>query len=170
MGVGEATVFFIVPDLWLSGVALLDLKRALIASLCALAGALLGGAVMYGWGLADHQQAVSVVEAVPAIDREMMTRVLDEMRLSGPVSVLLGLLSGIPYKVFAVQAGAAGIGLPAFLLISIPARVVRFLAVTVMAHGVARAVLGARSLRFRFAILALAWVVFYAVYFTRMPG
>jgi membrane protein YqaA with SNARE-associated domain len=169
-GLAEATVFFIVPDVWLSGVALLSLKRGLIACLYALTGALLGGTAMYSWGLADHDYAVSIVEAVPAIDQEMMDRVSAEMRLNGTITVLLGPLSGTPYKVFAVQAPAAGIGLPGFMLVSIPARMLRFLAVTLMAHGVARVFLSGRGWRFRFATLALVWVAFYAAYLTRMPG
>jgi membrane protein YqaA with SNARE-associated domain len=169
-GLAEATVFFIVPDVWLSGVAVLSLKRSLIACLYALVGALLGGVAIYSRGLADHDYAVSIVEAVPAIDQEMMRRVLDKMPLNGMVSVLLGPLSGTPYKVFAVQAPAADIGLPAFMLISIPARMLRFLAVTLMAHGVARVLLPGRSRRFQLGTLALAWVAFYATYFTRMPG
>src|SRR5437868_1692315 len=52
-GYAEATLFFLVPDVLLSWVALRDPRAAGVACFWALAGALLGGATMYAWGAAD---------------------------------------------------------------------------------------------------------------------
>jgi len=44
-GFAEATAFFVVPDVWLSAVALRNLPRGLTGAASATAGALVGGAV-----------------------------------------------------------------------------------------------------------------------------
>jgi membrane protein YqaA with SNARE-associated domain len=46
-GLAEATLFFIVPDVYLGFVALFDWRRALRALAAPIAGAVLGGALMY---------------------------------------------------------------------------------------------------------------------------
>ena len=52
-GAAEATLFFIVPDVLLSRMALQDRRRALQACLWALAGALAGGTLVWMLGYAD---------------------------------------------------------------------------------------------------------------------
>ena len=49
-GAAEATLFFIVPDVFLSWLALSDRRQALIACLYALLGALVGGTDHVGLG------------------------------------------------------------------------------------------------------------------------
>ncbi len=169
-GLAEATVFFIVPDVWLSAVGLRSLRKGLIACLYALAGALVGGLLMYAWGMYDEAVATRVVEIVPAISPDMMTRVQADLKEQGVVAILFGPLSGTPYKTYAVQAGGTRMGISAFLLISIPARLVRFVAVTFLAYGVGQTLLKHWPLRHQFAILALVWVTFYAFYFSAMAN
>jgi hypothetical protein len=45
-GLAEATLFFIVPDVWLTLITVWSPRKALIACLFALLGALAGGALM----------------------------------------------------------------------------------------------------------------------------
>ena len=54
-GLAEATLFFIVPDVWLN----LAGRRRLEAGLL---GALIGGALIYFWGAHDKPGAVTLME------------------------------------------------------------------------------------------------------------
>src|SRR3546814_13648363 len=56
----------------------------------------------------------------------------------GGAGLLVGGFSGAPYQLYAVQAASAGLGLPVFIACSIVARGARFLAVALLAHGIAR--------------------------------
>src|SRR5258706_1708194 len=49
-GLAESSFFFFVPDVGLTFLALRNYRAALRATLAALAGALIGGALMYAWG------------------------------------------------------------------------------------------------------------------------
>lgn len=57
-GIAEATVFFIVPDVWISFVAARrDWKAGVLAACLACTGALIGGAIMYLWASRDAEAA-----------------------------------------------------------------------------------------------------------------
>ena len=168
-GFAEATLFFLVPDIWLTGLAVRrGLKRGLLASLAALAGALLGGLAMYGWGVADPETARDVLDWVPAIDSAMIEAVRTELRETGALAMFLGPLYGVPYKIYAVEAAGAGIGITVFLAVSVSVRLLRFLVLTTGAWAISAALSRHTSPRFRLGLLAGAWVVFYAAYFTIM--
>ncbi len=169
-GLAEATVFFIVPDVLLTWLARERLRDGLIGALYALAGALLGGLLMYRVGQTWAAEARPWLDATPAIGPAMIERVAAELREHGLAAVLLGPLSGTPYKLYALEASGAGIGLAAFLAVSVPARLGRFVLVTLLAH------LALRGLRRCWpglpagGLLAVAWLAFYVVYFSVMPG
>jgi membrane protein YqaA with SNARE-associated domain len=126
-GMVESMLFFLVPDVFLSVVAIHSLRRSLWSCIWAVAGAMVGGLLMYVWGVQDHVTALRVVDAVPAIPADMLVKVHQELSDKGLVAMLSGPLVGIPYKIYAVQAGALGLPWPRFLLMTIPARIVRFL-------------------------------------------
>lgn len=168
-GLAEATLFFIVPDVLLSAVALRDRTRALLLCLWALGGALLGGLVMYLWGRHDVEQASDMLEKIPAISQAMLARVGDDLEQLGSLATFLGPLSGTPYKIYAALSPEAGISLIAFLLVSIPARVVRFALVAWITAWLARRLLGDWSQRARLGLLLALWGLFYAGYFLVMP-
>jgi membrane protein YqaA with SNARE-associated domain len=168
-GFAEATLFFLVPDIWLTALAVRrGLKPALMACLAALGGALLGGLAMYGWAASDAEAARGLLERVPAIDRAMIAEVAARLRDDGLAAVFLGPLFGIPYKIFAVEAAAAGIGLAAFLAVSIPARLLRFLLLSIITWAISAALARRAGLRFRTGLLAACWSVFYVAYFAVM--
>ncbi len=167
-GLAEATLFFIVPDVCTSAAGIDNLKRGLMACLWALLGALAGGILMYLWGQWDPVSSARWVESVPAISPAMMDKVRASLQSHGVGAVFFGPLQGIPYKTYAVQAQGAGISLALFLLISIPARLIRFVLVTVLAHVIARHGLAGRTPAFKRTVLLLAWAVFYSVYFAMM--
>jgi len=169
-GLAEATVFFIVPDVLLSFLALDRPWRAVRCCFHALAGALAGGLAMYLWGARDPAGAIALLERIPAIGPQMLQRVAREQQGEGTLALLLGPLSGTPYKTYAVLAGQAALPLPAFLLVSIPARLGRFLLVTLLAAGVGRLLQQRLSPGGRRLLLTAFWVRFYTAYFLHMGG
>lgn len=166
-GFGEATLFFLVPDVFLTWVAVRSPKSAFIACGFALLGALLGGIVIYVWGSYDLVGALAVLKKLPAIDAAMCQSVGDEMRAEGVWATLQGPGEGRPYKIYAVWAGALDLSLTGFLLISIPARLIRFVLVTALVAGIARG-LYFLSLSTRQLIHLGSWTIFYAWYFWTM--
>lgn len=167
-GFAEATLFFIVPDVLLSWIALQSARRAFMGSLYAAAGALAGGLVSWSVGRSDPDTLRSIFAALPAIDGAMITAVREQLGDLGLLSVFIGPLTGVPYKIYALEAGSLGIPAVPFLLVSIPARLFRFLLVSSVVAGVARWLrphMGERKLR---ALLLACWAVFYSWYFYAM--
>ncbi len=166
-GLTEATFFFIVPDVLLTLVACRALRPALKATLASLAGALLGGALMYAFGVHEQHTARVFLDRVPAISPELIERVASQINEGGSLAVLLGPLKGIPYKIFAVEWGARGGSFIEFMLISIPARYVRFLLVVAATRLIARIIepLTAHRSTIEVTVLAVIWIGFYSFYF-----
>ena len=124
-GLAEATFFFVIPDVLLSFVAILDWPRTWKHVLAAIAGALLGGALLFHWASVDSAGARAAVSHVPFIRERMFREVSGGFRHEGWLSILLGSFSGIPYKLYAVEAPEFTSPLE-FLLATPPARAVRF--------------------------------------------
>lgn len=169
-GFAEATLFFIVPDVWLTLAGRDKLHRGLIACLYSLTGALAGGTLMYLWGSQDHQTALRIVESVPAISTEMVGRVREQLSTQGVVALMLGPLSGTPYKLYAVQAAGAGTSIGLFLLVSVTARLTRFLLVTFVSNYALKGLTRWWPNLNRAGMLIIAWALFYAFYFSVMSG
>lgn len=169
-GLAEATFFFIVPDVLLTLIACRALRPALKATVAALVGALVGGAMMYAFGVHQPGVARDFLDRVPAISPALITRVADQINESGLLAVMLGPLKGIPYKIYAVEWGSIHGSFVKFLLISVPARYVRFFLASVSARAIARAIspVTHRRVRVEVAILALFWVTFYGFYFAHL--
>jgi membrane protein YqaA with SNARE-associated domain len=133
-GFAEATLFFIVPDVYLGFVALFNLRRGLQVMLAGLLGAILGGSVMYLLAMNDPAGTRLLLARVPLIDAALIATVADEMHAHGLVAMLTGPIRGTPYKIYATQAGVQSIPLLSLLLMTIPARLGRFFPV-VLAFG-----------------------------------
>ncbi|MDJ0927735.1 MAG: hypothetical protein QNJ73_08800 [Gammaproteobacteria bacterium] len=167
-GFAEATLFFIVPDVLVSWVALRSLKRGLIACFFALAGALIGGVAMWVWGRADPDTARAIFESLPALDATTIATVRQQLMDSGITALFLGPTGGTPYKIYAVEAADLGFGLATFLAVSIPARLARFVLVTIVVGVLSWSLRERISLRARQAIHVTCWFVFYAWFFAAM--
>lgn len=168
-GLAEATLFFIVPDLLLSWLALHNLKRALAACLYAATGALLGGGMVWLLGQSDAQAGRALLVSIPAINDAMITGVRLQLENSGLISLFRGPLTGTPYKIYALEAGSLGYGLASFLLVSFPARLVRFVVITVVVGVLSRLLARRLSLVQRRVLLTACWSGFYSWYFYVMP-
>jgi membrane protein YqaA with SNARE-associated domain len=122
------------------------------------AGSALAPAIAYEWLL--H---------IPAISPELVAQVETQLVAHGLWALLLGPLQGVPYKIYAVVSGARDGSWLAFLLVSIPARYLRFLLATLAARGLSRLVQRwtRRRVEFELTLLAALWLEFYCFYFTR---
>lgn len=163
-GFAEATLFFIVPDVGISFIALNGYTAGLQASVSALTGALLGGGIMYVWGRADLEAVVRIFCRIPAIRRMDIEKVRSDLKKSGGVAMFWGPILGIPYKIYAAHAHLFT-SLFVFLLISVPARMVRFVLVAVVTPYLMDKVAPGTSLVSRIQIVLFLWSVLYAVYF-----
>ncbi len=167
-GFVEATAFFIVPDVWLTWLAFSNgRRRALIGALAALAGAVPGGLLVYWLATLEPAQVTGFIQALPGISTALIDRVGADLTEHGAVAIVAGAFQGVPYKIYAVQAPAAGIGPIAFALISIPARGLRFALVAAIAAAIA-GWMRCWPARIRLGLLAAFWIVFYAGYFWLM--
>ena len=171
-GLAEATVFFIVPDVLLSWVALKHPGKALRACLWALGGALLGGAAIFYLGRSNPEPVRELFAALPGISDAMIGNVSAQLRDTGLPALFIGPLIGTPYKIYALEAAALGFSPLLFLLVSVPARVIRFLLVASVF-----ALLGDYLRRFTTlnvirAMHVVGWAAFYSWYFYVMsvPG
>lgn len=163
-GFSEAVLFFIVPDVWLSIVGRKNLKKGLIACLYGLVGALLGGSILFWWGNYDFNSARTIIETVPAIDHSMLTRVQSELSTEGLIAMVFGPLSGTPYKTYAINAAHSEIHFGWFLLLSIPARLIRFVTVVILSHYFYCFIHNKTTFN-PLSIILFAWFLFYSTYF-----
>ena len=169
-GLAEATLFFVVPDVLLSWLAGFRPRVAWPAVLACLAGALLGGVTLYLAAAAAPQGMRALLDHVPAVSGALVAETGAALQADYGTQMLRAGFSGVPYKILAVESGAQGQGLAAFLAWSIPARLSRWVLVVLLARGVARFVRArtAQPDRVLWALWATGWGIVYVVYFTVM--
>lgn len=158
-GFAEATLFFVIPDVLISLVALKNWRRGFRLTAGALAGALMGGFLMFQWAAREGDSARRAVLKVPMVRARMLDAVDREYRTLGPAAILRGPATGKPYKLYAVAAGRNGASLSGFLMGSVPGRLWRFLLTAGVAALLGRAM--ARAPRIRLVVWALFWAVTY---------
>ena len=163
-GLIEASVFFIVPDILLTYLALKDPRRATKACLWAL----VGGTAMFSWGNYDLKGAERFLTEIPAIDKQLLQKVEGQIENDGVKATFYGPITGRPYKIYAVYAGAKDISFPSFLLVSIPARLLRFILLTWITWWVANKLLTKLQTRQKAFVLTAVWIAFYSWYFATM--
>ena len=130
-------------------------------------------ALMSFWALKEY---VTLLRTRPAdhhalvlITPGLLTRVTGQISERGLLALLLGPLKGIPYKIYAVEWGARRGTFIGFLLISVPARYVRFFLAALAARVIARLIqpLTHHHAVIEIPILAAIWITFYTFYFAR---
>ena len=166
-GVAEATVFFIVPDVILTYATLRHGWRAGVRlAVVAAASASIAGIGMWLWGRHDPASAQHVMLMVPAIGPDLVARTAHDMAGFWPLNLVSGAVTGVPYKLYAVAAGARDIPLVWFVPASFVARVFRFLfSVGLTSVGLEILSRFGRQ-RWAFAVLTAGWLILYTVYFS----
>ena len=125
-GFSESIFFFLVPDILLSLTALFSFRNSIRLLMVTTLGAVLGGAFMFYAGKRDYPCAESFVLKVPFVSQKMFETTSADFKKDGILALCKGPASGIPYKVYSIQCSAYS-GISSFLLVSIPARLERFL-------------------------------------------
>ena len=160
-GVAEATVFFIVPDVLITFAAVRFGFARVDAGTRDLGGRRGGGHRHVGWGAPDARAARAAMLMVPAIGADLLAKAHDGMAAADwPLHLFAASLTGTPYKLYAVEAGAQGIDPFLFVALSIPARLLRFLLTALLAAG-GRVFMPWGTARWRYAVLGAAWVAVY---------
>ena len=162
-GSAEATLFFIVPDVCLTWVALSDLPLALRASVAAVTGAVAGGVVMYAWGRRQPERAAAVVAMVPGISRGLIVQVEHDLRTRGWFPMFVGSITAVPYKIYAIKSGTLGRSVPAFVVMSACARAIRFVALASVTSAISNALPDGPLVYRRMALLGV-WAIVYVTY------
>jgi len=165
--VAEATLFFIVPDVLITfAVVRFGLRRGLMLAVVAAGFAALAGFGMWAWGHRDPASARHAMLLVPAIGPDLLARAARELAEGWPLHLVTGAMTGVPYKLYAVEAGARGLDPVLFIPMSFVARLTRF-ALTAVAMALGRAaLLKLNRPRLVYPAWALAWFATYAFYFT----
>jgi hypothetical protein len=167
----EAVLFFLVADVPISFVALRHGWRAgAIAAFVAALAATAGGAVAYGWAVADPAGAEAAMLALPAIDSALVTETRANLATGAVAAMFWGSLTGIPYKLYALAAASGDVAFASFLLASPFVRLPRFLIAAFGTAAISRLLSGRIGMWGRLAILATFWIAFYAWYFSVMSG
>jgi len=168
-GVIEATFFFLVPDIFLGLVALFNWRKGLLSTVFTVAGAMVGGIIMYTLSSYNASAMDRFLTFVPLINANMVNSVNQQMRAMGLMALVTGPLEGIPYKVYAVQAGAIGSPLLPFLLATIPARLERILPVALLgtAIGIAFKKFIGRYANLVVVAYIILWICIYILYYIR---
>ncbi|MER0236985.1 hypothetical protein [Fulvimarina sp. MAC8] len=165
-GFGEASLFFVVPDVLISFVAVrYGLTKALMLGGFAALAAAMAGAFMAYWGASDAEAAIAMLAQIPAIEEALIEATRTRLAEDGYWAVLSGAVTGVPYKIFAVLAGEAGWSIFAFALISIPIRFCRFALTAALAGLVGRILVAGIGMRWALAALCGFWILLYAYYF-----
>jgi membrane protein YqaA with SNARE-associated domain len=168
-GVLEGTFFFLVPDILITLVALFSIRQSWRQLLAVLAGSLLAGGGMFYFASVAPELARRMVLDVPFVSQAMFETTRNAWEHFGVWALCQGPLSGIPYKVYAVQAPAHS-GIVPFLLVSIPARLERFLVIWALFAALGLAVKRRIAANPGCAVAAHAvyWMSVYAVYWARL--
>ena len=164
----EAAIFFIVADVPISWIAVRSgTKAAMLAAVVAAVASAAGAAIVFLWARHDPAGAASAMTALPAIDANLIARAAAGYR-EGPLAMLAGSFSGIPFKLSALEAAKR----PDYslLLLAPVIRLPRFLLVALFVGGVSKLLSRWFDVRRRLALLGVSWIAFYAFYFTAMPG
>jgi membrane protein YqaA with SNARE-associated domain len=164
--VAEATFFFIVPDVLIT-IAVLKfgpragVRLAVVAAVAAAAG----GLGMWLWGHACPEAARKAVLTVPAVGPDLLTRAHREIAQNWFVHLVLGAVTGVPYKLYAVEAGAHGPTPLLFVPASIAARLTRFLVAVGLTTLMSKVLTRLNKPEWGYRVLALAWCLVYGTYF-----
>ena len=165
-GYAEARRFYVVPDVLVGWIALHGVRRGVAASLWATAGAMLGGLAVHADSRAQRARLVEI----PGVSEAMVEDASAKLARDGWWALLRGPLDGIPYKVYAAEAGVRGLSSGELAAWTVPARLWRFLAVALGAGltGVGfRGSIRRREGAWLAAYLGL-WALTYARYFARL--
>jgi membrane protein YqaA with SNARE-associated domain len=170
-GFAEGTLFFIVPDVLISLVALFSLRRFLLCTAAALLGSILAGCTIYYATVHFPEITSSLLHGVPFMPATMFAMVQLEYEQQGVWALLNGPVTGTPYKIYASLAPAY-VPVQAFLAVSIPVRLGRFALIGGLSYAIGHLARrhGQRLTEKLLTAHAVIWSVFYVFYWLRVSA
>jgi membrane protein YqaA with SNARE-associated domain len=164
-GFAEATLFFIVPDVLISSLALNSLRKALWACASAALAASVGGLLVWLFAFNYPMATREVLFQIPGIS-EGSFRSVEHLLTKGLYEGMVqGAFSGVPYKIFAAEAGASKQNPALFTLLSIAARLPRFVLGAFITWSVSYLIGDKLSANNKLSLCLVLWAVFYFFYF-----
>lgn len=122
----ESSFFPIPPDPLVLALGLARPRRAVWYGVLCTVASVLGGILGYGIGVFLYESiGARIVEFYGLTEQYESMKV--EFVAAGFFAVLIAALTPVPYKVFTIAAGAAGLSLPVFIGASILGRGLRFI-------------------------------------------
>ena len=164
-GLSEATLFFLVPDVILGWVILFERRNVIRCYGLALVGACVGGAIMYYWGANDLPGLQRILDRVPAISMDMINQTAYAMEESSIAAMMKGSVTGVPYKIFAANASSANLSVGVFLLLSVPARLARWILFGLITWSSQKTFLQSLSTNNLKITYLSFWLLFYIFFF-----
>jgi hypothetical protein len=165
-GTAEAIALPVVPDVLLYLLALAAPRQAGRLFAAAIAGALIGSAVLAGLTMLDPGAARSLMLAIPGISPAMLDAA-ERTLAGGDVLGFVGFGPGTPVKVYTVAwvlAGGAPLLLPVGVIVNRLTRMGPGVLVTALIGALAPAFLR-RHERVVLAIYIALWILTYVLYF-----
>lgn len=169
-GICEAIFFFVAPDVFFCFTALFSPLTGIIHCLVSVFGSVCGGMTLYMFSQFNPQASSDFLAKVPGVSVAMIGTVHNNFQSLGIMALFKGPWEGIPYKIFAVQAAIANIGLIMFAITSIPARLERVFLTSLVFAAVGR--IFNKSIK-KYPIIwvvayVLFWLAYYFLYASRM--
>lgn len=169
-GLAEATVFFIVPDVFFIFTALFAPLYGILHGIISMGGTLIGGCIMYKAAILWPEQIGHFLIKVPLVSQDLVSTVHNNLLNDGLKTMLSAPLKGIPYKIYAAQTAIIGIDFAGFMLFTVPARLERILLLAGIGAVAGRFFAGSIKNNTKKWLLnyLLAWAIFYVFYAYRM--
>lgn len=163
-GLSEGIFFFIVPDVIVAYIALNNRKKGFYSLIASIIGSLLSAIIVFY--LTAHYNMVNFLLNIPLITQSLISGVQQQLSLHGVSAVLSGPFSGVPYKIYSVEAALSGISLPSFLSYSILSRLSRMLPVVVLTSiiGIIFKKKITENPKITIIIYSLIWILIYVLY------
>ena len=129
-GLLEGIFLFIVPDVIVAYIALHNRKKGSYSLISSICGSLCSAIIMF-YLTARYDMAKFLLK-IPLITQSLIDNVQQQFSLHGVSAVLSGPFSGIPYKIYSVEAALSHMPLSSFLLYSILSRLSRMLPLIIL--------------------------------------
>lgn len=172
-GVAEASLFFVVPDVWTGWIAIVAPRRAVPVLVMTLLGAVLGALLLFLVAPYATDALVAWFGMVPGLLPGDLATAREQLATQGVGAFTASPLGGIPLKLYAFGAGLDAFGAVPLVVGVVLNRLVRVGGFTLL-MGIAGA-LGRPLVRRRPAVVAavyvVGWCVFYGTFWmVRSPG
>jgi len=165
-GFAEATVFFIIPDVYITFVFLFSVRSGFIAIIWSIIGSIAGAVCIYLLHMLSYNYA-SVLVMIPGITLKMITHGLQLFRQDVFPGFSTVPFSGIPYKIYVYSAARFSVPFYLFVVWTVIARIIRYafpISVILIIQKFCKKNIK-KHIRFWLLLFFAVWILFYTWYF-----